>query len=433
MKPNVVKLKIDASHLSAKKKQRLIDMFCQGKWCYNHFLEEINSGKKYKDIDAQPRTVAVKCGEDYESREVAALGSLMKSGIFNRIKSQVKGLATKKAKGERVGALSFKSRMDSIPLRRCGEGYSFKEKTAHPYNYVRFTNNDSWYRVRGGGQFAALFEKYGEDACEFADGKLIDAGNGDFYVHVTVFTPWPDREATGRVCALDFGVGGDAQVTTSDGEVCAWEFLESDALKDAQRRNQAFREWSEKVEGSARSSRAQKRVISREYARLGNVKDDVAAKFVHDLLDAYDFIVIQDEQLAAWKQEQAWSKGIHHSILGRVLSRLRRHPRTVVIDRWAPTTKVCSCCGHVLGASLDMRVREWECPVCGARHHRDVNACEVMLLEASDVLEGYRLACGDGSGSGRGAVGVSGGSACRVSRVDALAALAGWVGCRSVI
>lgn len=430
MKPNVIKLKIDKSHLSKSKKQKLVDMFCQGKWCYNSFLSDLNAGKKAKDIDQQPGTVQVKCGDTWEERSVDALGSLMKSGIFKRIRSQLKGLATKKKRGEKVGALKYKSKMDSIPLRRRGEGYSFKDGADKPYDHVRFTNNPSWYRIRGGKQIKDLFDRYGESNCEFADGKLIDGGNGDFYLQVTIFTPYPKREQTGFVCSLDFGASGAAHVTTSDGEVIAWKFLESERLKDAQRKNQAFRDWSEEHEGKPRSSKACKRVIHDEYERISNAKDDAAAKFVHGLFELYDFVILQDEQLSEWHCDERYSESVHHSVMGRILSRLKDHPRAIIVDKWAPTTKVCSHCGHVLDDSLPVDVREWECPECEFLLHRDVNACDVMLLEASSVLEGYYSVCDSVPCLERCAARRE---AVRVSRSDALIALADRVGGQSVI
>ncbi|MOA02309.1 putative transposase DNA-binding domain protein [compost metagenome] len=45
----------------------------------------------------------------------------------------------------------------------------------------------------------------------------------------------------------------------------------------------------------------------------------------------------------------------------------------VKIDRWFPSSKRCSCCGHTL-ASLPLKVRDWTCPACATEHDRDLNA-----------------------------------------------------------
>ena len=61
----------------------------------------------------------------------------------------------------------------------------------------------------------------------------------------------------------------------------------------------------------------------------------------------------------------------------------------VVVDRWFPSSKVCSVCGAVRDG-LALNVREWTCR-CGATHDRDVNAARTIRAAGLAVL-----ACGDG-------------------------------------
>jgi putative transposase len=60
----------------------------------------------------------------------------------------------------------------------------------------------------------------------------------------------------------------------------------------------------------------------------------------------------------------------------------------VVIDRWYPSSKTCSACGHLL-ATLTLGTRHWTCPSCGARHDRDNNAATNILAAGQAVT-----ACG---------------------------------------
>jgi putative transposase len=50
----------------------------------------------------------------------------------------------------------------------------------------------------------------------------------------------------------------------------------------------------------------------------------------------------------------------------------------VVINRWLPTSQVCSTCGHHDGKK-ELSIREWQCPSCGAVHDRDINAAKNIL------------------------------------------------------
>ena len=60
----------------------------------------------------------------------------------------------------------------------------------------------------------------------------------------------------------------------------------------------------------------------------------------------------------------------------------------VVIDRWHPSSKTCSQCGHLL-AWLSLSTRHWTCPSCGSRHDRDINAAKNILAAGQAVT-----ACG---------------------------------------
>ena len=50
----------------------------------------------------------------------------------------------------------------------------------------------------------------------------------------------------------------------------------------------------------------------------------------------------------------------------------------IAIDRWYPSSKTCSACGHLL-AELSLSTRHWTCPSCRARHDRDLNAAKNIL------------------------------------------------------
>ncbi|MEV5766352.1 transposase [Micromonospora sp. NPDC052213] len=69
-----------------------------------------------------------------------------------------------------------------------------------------------------------------------------------------------------------------------------------------------------------------------------------------------------------------------------------RDGRTLaMVDRWYPSSKTCSACGHLL-AMLPLGTRHWACPGCGTRHDRDVNAAQNIAVAAG--LVETQNACG---------------------------------------
>ena len=73
-----------------------------------------------------------------------------------------------------------------------------------------------------------------------------------------------------------------------------------------------------------------------------------------------------------------------------------RGGQVVVADRFYPSSKTCSACGHRLEA-LPLAVREWTCPACGVVHDRDLNAAtNLKNMAVSSTVS----ACGE-EGAGR--------------------------------
>ena len=58
----------------------------------------------------------------------------------------------------------------------------------------------------------------------------------------------------------------------------------------------------------------------------------------------------------------------------------------VVIDRFYPSSQLCSDCGIKWDGTKDLAVRQWTCPACGSIHDRDVNAAKNILNEGLRLL-----------------------------------------------
>jgi putative transposase len=114
-------------------------------------------------------------------------------------------------------------------------------------------------------------------------------------------------------------------------------------------------------------------------------------------------IVIEDLNVSGMVRNRSLAKvisdcgwGTFRRMIEYKAARAGRH--LIVIDRWHPSSKTCSDCGHLL-AELSLSTRTWQCPSCGTRHDRDINAAKNILAAGLAVS-----ACGAGirhSGSSR--------------------------------
>ena len=89
-------------------------------------------------------------------------------------------------------------------------------------------------------------------------------------------------------------------------------------------------------------------------------KEHKAIEITHTLLSENREIVMQDENLNGWKAN-GHGKKVQHGVLGRVKRRLMASPRVHVINRWVPTTKLCTSCGR-MHDDIKEEDRKFICP-----------------------------------------------------------------------
>jgi putative transposase len=146
--------------------------------------------------------------------------------------------------------------------------------------------------------------------------------------------------------------------------------------------------------GSANREKARRRV-ARQHARVADARRDFLQKTSTDIVRTYDVIVVEDLAVRNMVRNHRLAKSISDSGWGEFRSLLAYKSgwygkRFVVIDRFTPTSKLCSHCGFLL-ASLSLGTRHWTCPDCSTRHDRDTNAAR-NILAAGLAVE----ACGAG-------------------------------------
>ncbi|MFG3338986.1 RNA-guided endonuclease InsQ/TnpB family protein [Glycomyces sp. NPDC048151] len=166
----------------------------------------------------------------------------------------------------------------------------------------------------------------------------------------------------------------------------------------------AQRALSRKQRGSANSAKARLKV-ARLHEQTRNRRDDWLNKQVAAIIGENQAVHVEDLNVKGLARGHA-AKSMHDQALGLFLSRLRskarRAGRTFArVDRYLPSTQLCSTCGALTGPKgrEGLSIREWACP-CGAVHDRDANAeinirREGQRLVAAGLAE-TQNACGQG-------------------------------------
>ena len=139
-------------------------------------------------------------------------------------------------------------------------------------------------------------------------------------------------------------------------------------------------------------------IVTRIYQTVVNKRRDWFFKLAHELTDKFDQLFFED--LSMKGMQALWGRKV--SDLARsefmgILSYVASTKSKIVhlIDRFYPSSKTCSCCGHIY-KELSIKEREWVCQGCGTFHDRDRNAAlnihreGVSSLRLGDVRPAFR-------------------------------------------
>jgi putative transposase len=220
--------------------------------------------------------------------------------------------------------------------------------------------------------------------------------DGRWYVTFTIDAQAPQPlSPSGRAVGVDLGVTNFA--VTSDGQR-----IPNPRHMERRARNLARyqRRLARCQKGSANRAKARAKV-ARAHRKVRNARRDFLHKASTRLVRGHDVIAIEDLAVPNMIRNRRLARTISDCGWGEFRRQLaykcrRSGRRLVVIDRWYPSSKMCSACGHLL-ANLSLGTRHWTCPSCGARHDRDLNAAKNILAAG---LAAARESPGDACGAG---------------------------------
>ena len=150
------------------------------------------------------------------------------------------------------------------------------------------------------------------------------------------------------------------------------------------------RQLSRKTKGSNNREKARIKV-ARLQEHIANQRNDMIHKMTTDLIRNYDVICIEDLTPSDIVKNHRLAKFIYDASFAEIRRQLEYKAewygrKISVIDRFYPSSQICSCCGYKNEETKDLKTRKWTCPNCRQAHDRDINASINILNEGLKVL-----------------------------------------------
>ena len=135
----------------------------------------------------------------------------------------------------------------------------------------------------------------------------------------------------------------------------------------------------------------QKTKVAKIHNQIKNSRLDFLHKLSTELVKKYNAIVIEDLNMKCMSQALNFGKSVSDNGWGMFTTMLKYKTelsgkQLIKIDKYFPSSQLCSNCGYHNNETKNLRVGEWTCPICGSIHDRDMNASINISNEGLRVL-----------------------------------------------
>jgi len=336
---------------------------------WNHLVANFNAygteeyQEKYseKEIKANPDLFFLK--------DVSAASLQQKRRDFNETKSQFFNQKRK----VKLGRMKFKKK-------------SNKQSYRLPNQKFKLDRDNSLIQLEKIGKVKVVLDRKIEG--DFRSVTVSKTPTNKYYVSILVKTNVSPLPSTGNMVGIDVGLKD--LFVLSNGLVAnnpRWFRKNQSKLAKAQKH------LSRKKRGSSRYEK-QRLKVARIHEKIANQRSYFTHNMSSSLIKNFDVIVTEDLNIAGLKKtnlgksvsDAGWSEFIR-----QLEYKSSWYGRTFVkIDRFYPSSQICSSCGHKDGKkSLD--IREWTCSNCGTAHDRDLNAADNILVKGYSDLTGLSI------------------------------------------
>jgi putative transposase len=195
----------------------------------------------------------------------------------------------------------------------------------------------------------------------------------------------PEANGDGKAIGIDLGLTDFA--VTSDGS----KFHNPRHLKKHEKNlKRKQRKLSRKKDKTTNKRRKAKRVLARVHSKITRAREDYLHKLSRKIVNENQVIVVEDLAVKNMVKNHNLAKAISDVGWGQFCTMLKYKAEQegkvyLEVERFFPSSHLCSNTLQRV-AKMDLSVRMFDCPHCGQRHDRDINAAINIRNEGLRIL-----------------------------------------------
>lgn len=194
---------------------------------------------------------------------------------------------------------------------------------------------------------------------------------GDWYISCSYEMEQERTQKQIDYVGVDLGIKELAILSTGD------VFANPKALQKAQSKLKRLQRQLERKKKDSHRRNRQKLRIAKAHRRVSNVRKDATHKATTYICKNHAVVGIEDLNTSGMMANHKLARSVQDSNFyefRRQISYkvLRYGSLVVLVDRWFPSTQLCSCCGNKKQMNLSDRI--YCCDACGFTIDRDINA-----------------------------------------------------------
>jgi putative transposase len=210
--------------------------------------------------------------------------------------------------------------------------------------------------------------------------------SGKYFVAITCETNHIPYEKNKNEVGIDLGIKDLA--ICSDGKIFP---NIKNTKKYSKKLSYEQRQLSKKKKGSASKDR-QRIKVARVHEKISNSRKNHIHQITTQIVRENQTICIEDLAVANMVKNHKLAKSLSDCSFGEFVRQLNYKSEwngrdLIMIDRFFPSSKTCNKCKFV-NQDLTLKDRIWDCPSCGSKLDRDLNASNNILEQGLKIYSG---------------------------------------------